>query len=299
MRFKIFCIALITSIFLPNLAFALGDDEWILCSSCSSSSQFESYATARIGGFTGNFSFYVANPNTGQIQHMEIVAARSGTIPARVGGYGNANTIEDNDRIGVHTNVAPPASMTYTVLSDVRATAATEHQFLDIAKAAQNSVVIRDNGHPFQLPDNPAFSSFSGRDQNALRDYFWNNGASLLFSNRPDSSLFGVVLTDALEALQVAYSNVNYCYIFNNGDLACFTWPYSATAAAPPVPGTAVNSDGEPIDGGGSGYGFNVYPGNGGSYYGPIDYSAHGAYYLFCARQGGKVISCWVEWITE
>ena len=228
---------------------------------------------------------------------MEIVSAKSGTIPARTAN--DPVTLESDDFGGVHMESAPAASMTYTVLYDMRATAATEQQFFDIAKAAEQSVNVRDHGYPNQLPNNPGFGSFNGRDQTALRDYFWNNGASLLFSNRPDSSLTGAVLTDALEALQAVYANVSYCYIFNNGDLACFTWPYNATANAPPVPGTAVNSSGEPIDGGGSGYGYNVYPGNGGSYYGPVGYASNGSFYKFCAMQGGKILSCWIEWIAD
>lgn len=289
MRFALFFFAALS---LASIAKADDDSEWLLCSSCTSASQFASMAIARTGSFTGDFDYYIGNPDTGEIHHVHVVASRDGGVPNVVGPGAEAS-----DHVA---NLASSPGMQYDVILNKRLNSIAETQFLQIATAAKKSVTVTDNGKPSVLPDNPSFASFGGRNQTALRDYFWQNGAQLLFAQRMDSSLVDKILTGAINVIASTISPVVQCYIFNNGDIGCFEWPMTAQGSANPVPGTAKDKDGKPIDGGNGAGGYGVHASGGGAYYGPVDYAPPGGdFWLFCTFVGGKVSSCSVKWVPK
>lgn len=289
MRYALFSLITLS---LTSMARATDDSEWLLCSSCTSATQFAGMAIAQTGGFTGDFDYYIGNPDTGEIHHVRVIASRGGGVPAVAGSVTEAS--------GHVAGLASSPGMQYDILLNKRLNAIAETQFREIAAAARKYVTVPDNGRPYVLPDNPAFASFGGRNQTALRDYFWQNGAKLLFEQRADSDLFTMTLTEAINALTSSFNPVVNCYIFNNGDIGCFEWAMTAQDSANPVAGTAKDKDGRPIDGGNGAGGYGVHTDSGGAYYGPVDYAPPGGdFWLFCTFVGGKVSSCSVKWVPK
>lgn len=287
-------VLMLSSFFFLGQASA-ADGDWLLCDTCTTPAQFEARATSYTGTFSGEFGYFIANSISGEIRYIRLTSRSSGTIPTAV-PMPSLNNVSSAG--GQDVQAVPSGQMIYQILLDNRQSAETEVQFMDIVEAAISSGNIVDHGQPEQLPDNPGFESFGGRNQNSLRDYLWNNYGQHIYGVRTNS-IIAQYLLKALNMLQAKYAKPSKCFIFNNGDIACFNVPETATAQAAYLPTTAKNQNNVPLDGTSGGGGYNVRPGTGGSNYGPIGYASTGSLWLFCTLVNGKVTSCYVQWMAD
>lgn len=287
-----------------NSAFAASGD-WLLCSKCATPAQFEAAAISYTGIFTGYFEYYVANPSSGEIRYINLLSSKSGTVPLRTVPLATQSSsgIEAAAGGGDIVPAVLSGKNTYQILLDTRQSAETEIQFMDIVAAAKvplsSGGEVIDHGRPGVLPNDPGYSSFSGRNKEELSDWLWEHGGKSLYEQR-HNSIVSSYLSDILDTVELDIGTPATCVIFNNGDIACFSYPLSENQMSTYMPGTARDSSNSPIgDSGGEGGPYTVRPGIGGSGYGPVDYTADGSLWLFCTFIGGKISSCEIRWVPD
>lgn len=294
MKSLLWLVAACTALFMTTPARAL---EWVLCDTCSAPTAFAAAAIDRVGNRLGESDFYVGNPVSGRLHQVVIVARKPG---GEVTGDADATSVvAEPSHDGI---LAVPGALEYEVLLNQRQSAGTEIHFLDIMQALKGGMVtVEDLGEPITLPIHDDFASYGGRNGSALRDHIWINQGEPIFGLRADSSLSKNALSLLFLAAASQEGSFAKCFIFNNGDLACFQVPVSASDSAAYVAGTAIDREGVAIPGAGAGSGgYQVVPmGNGNSRYGPIGYASRGALWLFCSFADGVLDHCRVQWMAE
>ncbi len=288
-------LVIVSAQFLASGAWAL---EWVFCDSCATADAFASAAIAKVGTRTGEFELWVGNRVSGRVHQVVIAASRSGNVPtgAEAGAASRGDPLRNPAQAGAVGETQ--AGQIFEVLINERQSPGTEAHFLRIIHALQGgTVTVEDHGEPILLPDQRGFGSFSGRDQSALRDYIWSSRNEAPDGARSASIPSEEPLASLYPAVDSHEGSITQCYIFRNGDLACFKAPSDPEGTADYVGGSAVDRNGKAIPGSGEGGrsrdgGFQVVPAGDGSRYGPIGYSSHGALWKSCMRQREKVTRC-------
>lgn len=287
-------LVIVSAQFLASGAWAL---EWVFCDSCATADAFASAAIAKVGTRTGEFELWVGNRVSGRVHQVVIAASRSGNVPtgAEAGAASRGDPLRNPAQAGAVGETQ--AGQIFEVLINKRQSPGTEAHFLRIIHALQGgTVTAEDHGEPILLPDQSGFGSFSGRDQSALRDYIWTTQGQPIYGVDPDSTLGENVVAMLYSAAASSEGSFTKCFIFRNGDVACFKVPIKSDDTAQYVDGTAVDRNGDTIPGSGNGGGgYQVVPDGNSSRYGPIGFTSHGELWKWCMREGDKIMKCWIE----
>lgn len=281
--------------------------EWIICSNCTTDSQFQAAALARTPNRTGEYSYAVGNPNTGVMKYAYVFRTLPGEIPRSVTEPKTTMLsleLQAQGSVGFITNEEPAV----TVSEDPKelanliqafggsenafvydASAADQQQFGAIVNVSRNSVLVT-------APNGYGFESFHGAQMEMVSPFLYSAmaaGANPAWQAAEIPSLWKG-LFNALKSLHG--KGPTACIIYNNGDSACYQMNILDKNAALYITDSAKDADGNliPTAGGiGSGGGLNVGPNL--PSLGFITWSRGSSAYLICSYVGGKLHSCYVE----
>lgn len=302
-------VALGLGLFLSGVRPAVAQ-QWLLCSNCTTSTQFQAAALARAPERTGEFNYAVGNPYTGVMNYVLVVKTMPGEVPlggtdgpqklnllrgaVAMGSVGlltvedSAVTVPENTReLSVMVQAASGTASAYVSA----ASAAEQQQFGAIVKVSRNSVMVT-------APNAYGFDSFRGAQMEVVSPFLYSSmaaGANPAWQAAEIPSLWKG-LFNALKALDG--KGPTACIIYRNGDSACYQMNIMDKNAARLITDSAKDAEGNLIPasggvGGGGGGGLNVQPNRPSPGY--ISWSRGGSSYLICGYIGGKLHSCYIQ----
>lgn len=284
--------------------------QWILCSNCTTSPQFQAAALAQAPKRTGEFNYAIGNPYTGVMKYALVVKTMPGEVP--LGGTDpqplnllrgavamdslgvvavedSAVTVPENTReLSVIIQAASGTASAYVSA----ASAADQQQFGAIVKVSRNSVMVT-------APNAYGFDSFRGAQMEVVSPFLYSAmaaGANPAWQAAEIPSLWKG-LFNAIKAADG--KGPTACIIYRNGDSACYQMHIMDKNAAGHITDSAKDAAGNPIaasggvGGGGGGSGLNVQPRRPSPGY--ISWSRGSSSYLICGYIGGKLHSCYIQ----
>lgn len=285
--------------------------QWILCSNCTSSAQFQAAALAKAPDRTGEFRYAVGNPATGAMKYVLVVKTMPGEVPLggavplpedlELGTSGMDTVgfvaIEGDAAAIVPDSPQEVSRMVQAASGSARAyvTAASsseQKQFGAIVKVSKNSIMVT-------APDAYGFTSFRGAQMEVVSPFLYSAmaaGANPAWQAGEIPSLWKG-LFNALKSL--FGKGPTACIVYRNGDSACYQMNIMDKNAARYVTDSAKDAEGNSlsqsggIGGGGGGSGLNVQPNRPSTGY--ISWSRPKSAYLVCSYIGGKLHSCYIQ----
>ncbi|MCE7031550.1 hypothetical protein LY625_02760 [Lysobacter sp. GX 14042] len=285
--------------------------QWVLCTNCSTTAQFQTAAISKAPDRTGEFRFAVGNPNTGTMKHVIVFKTMPGEVPRggsapipqklTLGGLATdaVGFIANEDEAAVTIPedpqllaglMGPTFGQTNAVVSS--ATPAEQQQFGAIVKLSKNSIMV-------SAPNSSGFSSLRGAQMEVVSPFLYSAmaaGANPAWQAAEIPS-FWKGLFNALKSLHG--KGPTACIVYRNGDSACYQLNIMDKNAARYITDSGKDANGQPIPqtggigGGGGGSGLNVQPNRPSTGY--ISWSRPSSSYLVCSYIGGKLHSCYIQ----
>lgn len=275
-------------------------EEWALCNSCTTQTQFENAAIAWVGNRIGTYEVEVGNINTSKVYRVSVTTT---TYPSNPAGH-TPDVFEapSGHQVLMLTADPPPAAVT----GDVSPSAyATVNHAIQESQAVQDqfaAVVLMFGKQPMIAPGPKqfGFESFAFRENAAV----CRVAGAAMTSAHPGWQA-GQISPPSLGKL---FTLLRYHYgrgprvhvIFNNGDVASFQLHPMIETSCQYVDGTAKDRDGADINepggvsnSGSPGVTVVSHPGTGRVQYG----MGSGSYWMVCAFRGEVLWECYVEWV--
>jgi len=292
--------------------------EWVVCTSCVTNSQFELAAIEKHGTKRGTKMYAVGNFSTEKFRYVEVTYTPQGEViqgndirPSSINesivritpNLGQAEVHVASRQSDVEELLALAMTNGHSIVS-FNPSSGQSAQFSAVVSTARDQVLFTapDGVYGFDsyqdaILDNPAGIDAAIRTALTLQNPAWVNneiGANLLAS-----------LWNALE--QHFGKGPIGCVIFYNGDSACFQINPMAPGALRVIDGTPKDIDGNEIaalvttvpNGGGAGVDVSPNTPSGGYTGWGAGSGGGGSLWLFCATQGGKPVSCWIQYVQE